>query len=383
MTALCRTTIIWLLVASSISLMGAQSDASIEIGMTRDEVIRRWGTPPGKVQGEDKQLLLYPQARVTTQKGVVTEIVWLNSPAKARASSSTTNRSTGPATDGRTKPATPAQPQREQVKRDVGPSTGVVASPRPVKPLERKAAPAAPLERIQGMLKWMFVVALGVIGAAVIAKLSLSHDRKFRESVTGKRIEDGDALNGLLQPDVLSPGLLNALEWKRFEELVCEYFRATGVRAELTQVGPDGGVDVHLFDHGAALPTGYVQCKAWGRDVDVKLIRELFGVMAANAVKSGVFVTTGDFTPAAREFARGRALDLIDGSEFLRRFHALPQAERSRILRHVTRGDYRTPTCPRCDVKMVLRKAPLKRFWGCPNFPRCHTVINIRGITPA
>ena len=97
----------------------------------------------------------------------------------------------------------------------------------------------------------------------------------------------------------------------------------------------------------------------------------------------GVFVTTGDFTPAAREFANRQTLDLINGGEFLRRFSLLPPAERSRILRGVTRGDYRTPTCPSCDVTMTLREAPAKRFWGYPNFPRCRTVINIRGGTVA
>ena len=37
--------------------------------------------------------------------------------------------------------------------------------------------------------------------------------------------------------------LLNKLEWKRFEEVVCEYYMLMGYRSEVTRLGADGGVD--------------------------------------------------------------------------------------------------------------------------------------------
>ena len=48
-----------------------------------------------------------------------------------------------------------------------------------------------------------------------------------------------------------------------------------------------------------------VQCKAWQTyNVGVKPVRELFGVMAADRVPEGFFVTTGDYTGDARTLTR-------------------------------------------------------------------------------
>jgi restriction system protein len=41
----------------------------------------------------------------------------------------------------------------------------------------------------------------------------------------------------------------------------------------------------------------FVQCKHWkARSVGVKVVRELYGVMAAKNVKQGIVVTYGEFT---------------------------------------------------------------------------------------
>jgi restriction endonuclease len=57
-----------------------------------------------------------------------------------------------------------------------------------------------------------------------------------------------------------------------------------------------------------------VQCKHYSRrQVGVRTIRELYGVMAAERVADGVVITTGSFTRGAREFATGKRLQLLDG----------------------------------------------------------------------
>ena len=38
------------------------------------------------------------------------------------------------------------------------------------------------------------------------------------------------------------------------------------------------------------------------------------------------------------------------------------------------------PTCPKCHARMVLRVGQKlshlgERFWGCPNYPRCHGFV--------
>lgn len=170
----------------------------------------------------------------------------------------------------------------------------------------------------------------------------------------------------------LTADLIRELEWKRLELLVSLYFNATGLRAECTRIGADGGIDVVLYQPGEERPSSYVQCKAWGSEfVGVTLMRELFGVMAADKVAQGVFVTTSDFTPDARAFGTTNKITLITTRDLVDRFGKLPTDVRGRILGEVTAGDYTTPTCPACDRKMIWKEKP--RFWACPKYPACRS----------
>jgi hypothetical protein len=177
--------------------------------------------------------------------------------------------------------------------------------------------------------------------------------------------------------------LLSELEWKRFELVVAAYTRELGYDAVLTRVGADGGVDIEVREKGGSQRIMVVQCKAWDAyKVGVKPLRELYGVMAADKVANGAFFTTGDFTTEAIAFARDKHLDLVDGAEFLQRIQSLTTEQQSRLIDIATAGDYTTPTCPSCDVKMILRTAGKgtnlgNEFWGCPTYPRCRQTFKI------
>jgi restriction system protein len=174
---------------------------------------------------------------------------------------------------------------------------------------------------------------------------------------------------------------LRLLEWKRFEEVCAAYFEALGFRARIARAGADGGVDVHLYEEGIALPCILVQCKAWRvYKVGVAEIGELFGVMAADKVGEGILVTTGVYTPDARSFADGKNLHLIDGAEFIQKITALPPEKQTALLSLATAGDYTTPTCASCGIKLILRRPRNggETFWGCSNYPRCRTIMNAR-----
>lgn len=96
--------------------------------------------------------------------------------------------------------------------------------------------------------------------------------------------------------------LLRAIEWKRFEELCAAYFEAIGFSAQTTRNGPDGGIDIRLSTRPDGPTEILVQCKAWNAlKVGVKPVRELYGVMASETVREGIFVTTGTFTERAPE----------------------------------------------------------------------------------
>jgi len=186
--------------------------------------------------------------------------------------------------------------------------------------------------------------------------------------------------------DEWSQSLINSLEWKRFEELCCQYCTLIGYSAKLTGKGADGGIDIELFKNNYALikPYGIVQCKAWEKNkIGVKHIRELYGVMASEGVPLGVFITTGRYTPDAIAFSQGKDLDLISGNELFKRIQLLPEKEQDTLLKNITSGDFLTPTCPSCDVKMTLRTSKKgrnigRKFWGCKNYPRCRSIFQIK-----
>jgi len=88
--------------------------------------------------------------------------------------------------------------------------------------------------------------------------------------------------------------------------------------------GPGGRVDLRLRKNGQVV---FVQCKHWkARSVGIKVVRELFGVMAAKNVKQGIVVTYGAFTAEAREFAKANSIALIDGPKLTQMIAAVQQS---------------------------------------------------------
>lgn len=180
-------------------------------------------------------------------------------------------------------------------------------------------------------------------------------------------------------PDVIVPPYtptwsiesLRSLEWKRFEFLCAKYYEAAGFRAVTIASGADGGIDVKLFKADPNLPIAIVQCKAWSKAVGVKEVRELLGVMAHEKVARGIFITNGSYTPDAIAFGASNPIQLLDGNAFLQKIQGLNSSAQEGLKTFAFEGDYKTPTCASCGIKMVKKKA----FWGCPNFPRCRTTI--------
>lgn len=167
--------------------------------------------------------------------------------------------------------------------------------------------------------------------------------------------------------------LLDGMSWREFELLVGEAYRLQGYRvAEIGGGGPDGGVDLVLTKGAEKF---LVQCKQWKAfKVGVSTVRELYGVMAAKGATGGFVVTSGRFTPDAKDFAQGRNVELVDGHQLF----ALIQKARSNTRAepasssmkqaafqpgNVATGPLATssgagqPECPRCGAAMALRTA--------------------------
>jgi len=180
------------------------------------------------------------------------------------------------------------------------------------------------------------------------------------------------------KPTEWSIDLLRDLEWKRFEDVCQKFYEMKGIRSETTPLGPDGGIDIRLYQDGADRPTSIVQCKAWReRYVGVNLVRELLGVMAHEKIEKAFFMTSGGFTEEAKTFAQSNRITLINGEMLVAMIKRLPEGEQRALLKFATEGDYRIPTCPTCGIKMQ-RRAGKPDFWGCRNFPRCRQKLGMR-----
>jgi restriction system protein len=146
-----------------------------------------------------------------------------------------------------------------------------------------------------------------------------------------------------------------------------------------------------------------VQCKQWQAwKVGVKVIRELYGVMASDHIDAGIVVTCGEFTAEAIIFAENKPLQLVDGVDLLPLIQttgfgmttsppappviaspltssvppALPLPTHGQQITHVSTHVLLPPTCPRCGSVMVARTARRgsnagEQFWGCPDYPKC------------
>jgi restriction system protein len=143
--------------------------------------------------------------------------------------------------------------------------------------------------------------------------------------------------------------------------------------------GPDGGVDVVLYEpQDKSKVMNVVQCKQWKRQVGPKLLRELLGVMTDMKVGRGTFVTSSTFNEEARRIAAENGIHLIDGQGFLEQILKRSPEEQQRLLAVATEGDYLTPSCPSCGIKLLRRenKKDQSWFWGCANYPRCRYTLN-------
>lgn len=174
---------------------------------------------------------------------------------------------------------------------------------------------------------------------------------------------------------------LDGMGWQQFEHLVGEGFRLQGYRVKETGGGgADGGVDLVLTRNGE---TFLVQCKQWRAfRVGVDVVRELYGVMAAQGAAGGFVVTSGRFTDEAQRFAEGRNVRLMDGA----RMRALIRQASGASQPAPAAPAVATPspdasgaspsTCPACAKPMLLRTAKRganagKAFWGCSAYPSC------------
>lgn len=115
---------------------------------------------------------------------------------------------------------------------------------------------------------------------------------------------------------------LATMDWQDFEHLIREIFGREfsqgGGEVRVTQASRDGGIDAIAFDpdpiRGGKI---VIQAKRYTGTVGVSAVRDLFGTLQHEGATKGILVTTSDYGPDAYEFAKGKPLTLLNGSNLL------------------------------------------------------------------
>lgn len=131
--------------------------------------------------------------------------------------------------------------------------------------------------------------------------------------VDSRFVEEVDVLSGIDQ----RPNLMD-LTPPEFESLITNLFQKMGLETRLTQPSRDGGVDCVAFDPRPIFGGKVViQAKRYKNTVGVSAVRDLFGTMQNEGASKGILVTTSGYGKASFEFAEGKPIELLSGSNLL------------------------------------------------------------------
>lgn len=205
--------------------------------------------------------------------------------------------------------------------------------------------PYAPLAWVVLSLCWF---------AALASYIGAKHRRRLLETQTG--LES-----------------IRSLSWRQFELLVGEAFRRQGYAVQETGLGgADGGIDLVLRKNGEIT---LVQCKRWRTQrVDVKVVREMFGLLAHHQASAVKIIAVGTYTAEAQRFAAGKPIELISGEALLGLVRSVQTtAPEPAPQARVPNSAEPAPPCPKCGQAMQQRanKRTKERFWGCSAYPSC------------
>src|SRR5437764_7915968 len=104
----------------------------------------------------------------------------------------------------------------------------------------------------------------------------------------------------------------------QFEVLIQNLFSSMGLEAKQTQASRDGGVDCVAYDSRPIFGGKVViQAKRYKHTVGVSAVRDLFGTVQNEGASKGILVTTSGYGKASFEFAEGKPLELLSGSNLM------------------------------------------------------------------
>jgi len=335
---------------------------TIELGDSRSDVLKAYGTPPSRMVTASRELFRYQEGELIIEKGVVVDIRFRNKePALLNPGFIKESRAAEEAqTAAAAAQAAAAVPETQE------------------KPPAPTPADKRPDEGPGHTMLWMLGGGLLLGGllfyrmyrkfkaeaeAAELRKLELV---KFRSGAgnNAPRQHAPAHIAVLIRPN------LDQLEWRALDELVRSYFHAQGWVSKRTRVEINGSTRSLLCRRNESRPSAFLFCvPAVGAILGADQVRLMEGILVEECLPEGFIVTTGDFSSEARALAlQSRRLELISGDALMHLFRKLPRKPHAAIVSQVFSGEYAVPSCTACESKLSLHEGPPAR-WLCSQHP--------------
>ena len=124
----------------------------------------------------------------------------------------------------------------------------------------------------------------------------------------------------------LSLEKVSQLTPSQFEEYVAQrIFARQGYQVDNIRDVKDGGVDIVVTD--AVGRRAIVQCKLYRNVVGEPIVRDLYGALIHHEAHMAYLVTNSNISTAARRWAAGKPIALIDGKQLVELGRAEPQSQ--------------------------------------------------------
>jgi restriction system protein len=141
-----------------------------------------------------------------------------------------------------------------------------------------------------------------------------------------------------------------------FEEFTGWLYERRGYRASTTAISGDEGIDLVLRRWGKKI---IVQCKRYAGNVGQPIVRDLYGAMIHSGAGEAHLVTTGTISQQAEDWAAGKPIVLVDGSDLVAWVN---KSRRKGKKRKGVRTVLLTPT--RVALILVLLALIAASVWG-------------------
>lgn len=145
-------------------------------------------------------------------------------------------------------------------------------------------------------------------------------DGKPTEVKVGQDVTVNDVFESTEQntKDFIYKKLSKELKGYPFEDFIAQLLNVIGYNTRISPQGGDGGIDIIAFkdELGIEPPIIKVQVKSYDGDVAPDKVQALYGTVAGG--EYGLFITLGNFSKKAIEFAKSKSnLRIINGDELI------------------------------------------------------------------